>query len=143
VGLIHTMLTSRVVYSMESAHSTRNISRGTPQGGELPPLLWVIVVNRLLSLLEDVDDVVILLQGKFTQTLCNLMETGLSTLSRWTADCGLGVNPEKTELVLFTRKYKIPNLTLPKLHQRANPLAIKESTYVSSLTKSFTRQTTS
>jgi len=24
---------------------------------------------------------------------------------------------EKTELVLFTRKYKVPNLTLPKLHQ--------------------------
>jgi len=63
------------------------------------------------------DDVVILLQGKFPQTLCNLMETALSTLSRWTAVCGLGVNLEKTELVLFTRKYKIPNLILPELHQ--------------------------
>jgi len=40
VGLIHTMLASRVVYStMGSAHSTRNVSRGTPQGGVLPPLL--------------------------------------------------------------------------------------------------------
>jgi len=45
------------------------------------------------------------------------METALSTLSRWTADCGLGVDPEKTKQVLFTKKYKIPNLTLPKLHQ--------------------------
>jgi len=36
VGLIHTMLTSRVVYStMGSAHSTRNVSRGNPQGGVL------------------------------------------------------------------------------------------------------------
>jgi len=83
------------------------------------------VVNKLLSLLEEAgtkvvayaDDVVILLQGKFLQTLCNLMETALSTLSRWTAVCGLGVKPEKTELVLFTRKYKIPNHILPKLHQ--------------------------
>jgi len=41
----------------------------------------------------------------------------ISTLSRWTADCGLGVNLEKTQLVLFTRKYKIPNITLPKLHK--------------------------
>jgi len=78
------------------------------------------VVNKLLSLLEEpgtsayADDVVILLQGKFPQTLCNLMETALSTLSRCTAVCGLGNNPEKTELVLFTRKYKIPSLTLPK-----------------------------
>jgi len=49
VGLIHTMLTSRVVYSTTgSAHSTRNVSRGTPQGGVLSPLLWVLVVNKLL-----------------------------------------------------------------------------------------------
>jgi len=51
-----------------------------------------------------------------SRTLCNL-ETALSTLSRWTAGCGLGVNPEKTELVLFTRKYKVPILVPPKLHQ--------------------------
>jgi len=84
------MLTSRVVYStMGSAHSTKNVSRGTPQGGVLSPLLWVIVVNKLLSLLEEAgtkviayaDDLVILLQGKFPPTLCNVMETGLSTLS--------------------------------------------------------------
>jgi len=88
-------------------------------------LLLVLVVNKLLSLLEEAgtkvvayaDDVVILLQGKFPQTLCNLLETALSTLSRWTAVCGLGVNPEKTELVLVTRKYEIPNRILPKLHQ--------------------------
>jgi len=55
-------------------------------------LLWVIVVNKLLSLLEKAgtkvvayaEDLVILLQEKFPQTLCNLMETALSTLSRWT-----------------------------------------------------------
>jgi len=78
VGLIHTMLTSRVVYStMGSAHSTRNVIRGTPQGAVLSPLLWVLVVNKPLSLLEEAgtkvvayaDDVVILLQGKFPQTL--------------------------------------------------------------------------
>jgi len=116
------MLTSRVVYStMGSAHSPRNVSRETPQEGVLSPLLWVLGVNKLLSLLEEAgtkvvayaDDVVILLQGKFPQTL----ETALSTLSRWTAVCGLGVNPEKTELVPFTRKNTIPNLILPKLHQ--------------------------
>jgi len=124
VGLIHTMLTSRVAYStMGSVHST--FSRGTPQGGVLSPLLWVIVVNKILLFLEEAgtkvvsyaDDVAILLQRKFPQTLCNLMKTALPTVSRWTAEYGLGVNPEKTELILFTSKYKIPSLTLPKLHQ--------------------------
>jgi len=42
------MLTSRVVHStMGSAHSTRNVSRGTPQGGVLSPLLCVLVVKKL------------------------------------------------------------------------------------------------
>jgi len=67
------------------------------------------VVNKVLSLLEDAgtkvvayaDDVVILLQGKFPQTLGNLMEAALSDLSRWTADCGLGVNSEKTEIHMY------------------------------------------
>jgi len=40
VGLIHTMLTSRVVYfTMGSAQSTRTVSRGTPQSGVPSPLL--------------------------------------------------------------------------------------------------------
>jgi len=54
VGLIHTMLTSRVVFStMGSTHSTRTVGKRNPQGGVLLPLLWVIVVNKLLSLLEE------------------------------------------------------------------------------------------
>jgi len=56
---------------MGSAHSTRNVSRGTPQAAVLSNLLWVLVVNQLLSLLEEAgtkvvayaDDVVILRQG--------------------------------------------------------------------------------
>jgi len=61
VGLIHTMLTSRVVYStMGSALSTRNVSRGTPQMGVLSPLLWVLVVNKLLSLLEEAGTKVVI-----------------------------------------------------------------------------------
>jgi len=55
------------------------------------------------------SDVFILLHGKFPQSL--------STLSWWTVECGLGVNPEKVELVLFTRKFKIQRLTLQKLDQ--------------------------
>jgi len=51
-----------------------------------------VTPTAITGALTELDDVVILLQGKFPQTLCNLMETALSTLSRWTAVCGLGVN---------------------------------------------------
>lgn len=62
------------------------------------------------------DDVVIIIKGKLPQTLCDLMETALATLSRWAVMSGLSVNPSKTELVLFTRKYKIPTLRPPRLN---------------------------
>jgi len=62
-------------------------------GGVLSSLLWVIVVNKLLSLLEEggtklvayADDVVIILQGKFPQTLCNL--NWLPTRMTWLSYC--------------------------------------------------------
>ncbi|KAH8338212.1 hypothetical protein KR067_012222, partial [Drosophila pandora] len=61
------------------------------------------------------DDVAIAFVGKYPQTLCDLMTGKLKVLSAWAQRNVLGVNPSKTELVLFTRKSKIPNLRLPQL----------------------------
>ena len=36
--------------------------------------------------------------------------------NKLTEKCGMGVNPAKTELVLFTRKHRIPDLVLPALN---------------------------
>ena len=44
------------------------------------------------------------------------MENVLTILSKWAANCGLGVNLAKTELVLFTRKHRIPEQVLPELY---------------------------
>jgi len=43
------------------------------------------------------------------------MTAKLKILSEWTIANGLGVNPSKTELVLFTNRYKIPQLNPPIL----------------------------
>ncbi|KAL7744030.1 hypothetical protein ACLKA6_001260 [Drosophila palustris] len=56
---------------------------------------------------------------KYPQTLCDLMTVKLSNLAAWADKCGLGVNPDKTELVLFTRRYKVPTLIPPKLKDSA------------------------
>ena len=119
------LLTNRAVSSELGGSSVRRfVNRGTPQGGVLSPFLWVVTLNQLLHRMERggfrviayADDVVVITKGKFPQTLCDLMETALATLSSWAVECGLSVNPTKTELVLFTRKYKIPNLRPPKLN---------------------------
>ena len=125
VDLIKNLLTSRVVgSSMGSSSTQRYVSRGTPQGGVLSPLLWVVVVNKLLQIMAEngfqiiayADDVAVIIQGKYPQTLCNLMENALSLISNWANNSGLGVNPAKTELVLFTRRYIVPSLSPPRLN---------------------------
>ena len=44
------------------------------------------------------------------------MENALTILSKCAEKCGLAVDPAKTELVLFTRKHRIPDLVLPELN---------------------------
>jgi len=44
------------------------------------------------------------------------MTAKLKILSEWTIANGLGVNPSKTKLVLFTNRYKIPQLNPPILN---------------------------
>ncbi|XP_043072259.1 uncharacterized protein LOC122322860 [Drosophila grimshawi] len=125
MGLISQLLTCRTVTStLGSSTLSRFVSRGTPQGGVLSPLLWNIAINKLLWDMEGggckmvayADDVAIIFRGKYPQTLCDLMTSKLKILSCWAQESGLGVNPNKTELVLFTRNYKVPSLVPPRLN---------------------------
>jgi len=62
------------------------------------------------------DDVAIMFNRKYPQKICDPMTAKLKILSEWTIENGLGVNPSKTELVLFTNRYKIPQLNPPILN---------------------------
>jgi len=125
VGLIHKLLISRMVTAtLGTSAQTRLLSRGTPQGGVLLPLLWNIAVNKLLRILEGggckvvayADEVANIFNGKYPQARCDLMTAKLKILSEWTIENGLGVSPSRTELVLFTNRYKIPQLNPPILN---------------------------
>jgi len=125
VRLIHNLLICRMVTAtLGPSTQIRLVNRGTPQGGVLSPLLWNIAVNKLLRIREGgcckvvayAGDVAIIFNGKYPQTLCDLMTAKLKILSEWTKMNGLGVNPSKTELVLFTNRYKIPQLNPPILN---------------------------
>jgi len=115
VRLSHKLLISRMVTAtLGTSTQTRLLNRGTPQGGLLSPLLWNIAVNKLLRILEG-GVVRFIFNGKCPQTLCDLKTAKLKILSEWTIANGLGVNSSKTELVLFTNRYKIPQLNPPIL----------------------------
>ena len=84
---IENMLLGRVVSSeLVGSSITRQVKRGTPQGGVLSPLLWLLVVDEILVKLERkgvtviayADDIAILVTGKFLDTLSELIESALS-----------------------------------------------------------------
>ena len=56
------------------------------------------------------DDGVILIIGKVVYTLCEIMQRMLHGVEKWCTDRQLSVNPSKTEMILFTRKYKPDSL---------------------------------
>ena len=90
----------------------RSVARGTPQGGVLSPLLWNIAINLLLLKLTNVgchvsaysDDVAITICGRYICTIRDLMQNTLHTTVKWATDVGLSVNPDKTEVVIFSRR---------------------------------------
>ena len=107
--------------SIGGVATQRPVHLGTFQGGVLTPLPWNLVINDLLGELSYeefkvvgfVDDVLISISGFDVHTLTARLNLALSVLSKWNEVNDLGINPQKTELMLFTRKYKIPNFTPP------------------------------
>ena len=103
------------------------MSRGCPQGGVLSPLLWCLVVNELLVRLYKgsvyaqgcADDICLLAVGKFPNTISGLIQWALHTVELWCGKLGLSVNPDKTGLVAFTRKRKLPGFSQPHLFGKA------------------------
>jgi hypothetical protein len=97
------------------------ISRGCPQGGVLSPLLWCLVVDNLLTRLsgggvfiqEYAYAICLLAVGKFLSTVSGLMQWALLTVETWCNKVSLSVNPDKTRLVAFTRKRKLPGFFEP------------------------------
>lgn len=116
ISLVRNLLTSRrIISEMGTSVKSRFVNRGTPQGGVISPLLWNLALNVVLALLEAsgckivayADDVAIIVTGMCPSTLRDILQRCLGVLNRWAADCGLGINPTKTELVLFTRNTKV------------------------------------
>ena len=99
------------------------VSRGCLQWGVLSPLLWCLVVNELLAWFNEggvysqgyVDDICLLEVGKFPNTVSELIHQALHTVKLWCDKLSLSINPNKTGLVAFTRKRKLPGFSEPRL----------------------------
>jgi hypothetical protein len=56
------------------------------------------------------DDIVIIVQGKFTHTVRELMQAAPNEVVKWTTKEGLSISPQKTVLIPFTNKRNIEGL---------------------------------
>jgi hypothetical protein len=103
--------------------STMMVRRGCPQGGVLSPLLWNIVINFLLSRLNNeslwaqglADDIVIVINGKLLTKVCELMQKALFIVHTWCREVELSANADKTSMVLFTSNRKFVGFKKPIL----------------------------
>jgi hypothetical protein len=82
-----------------------------------------LVVDELLTRLNEggiytqgyADDICLLAVGKFPNMVSGLMEWALHAVEGWCDEHGLSVNPDKTGLVAFTRRRKLPGFFEPRL----------------------------
>jgi hypothetical protein len=96
---------------------TAEVVGGCPQGGVLSPLLWNLVVDRLLvatnglgfSIFGYADDIVTIVQGKSARTVRELMQGALNVVVKWALKEGLNISPHKTAIVPFTNRREIEN----------------------------------
>ena len=93
---------------------SKKVKKGCPQGGILSPLLWNLVINSLLILINSTqadaegfaDDVNFLVRGIDIDTIVDIGQQCLNRIRDWGLKTGLCFSPAKTEGILFTWKKK-------------------------------------
>ncbi|XP_031779861.1 uncharacterized protein LOC116416283 [Nasonia vitripennis] len=128
------MLTRRtVISSLGTVTVSGKVSKGCAQGGVVSPTIWCLVANGLLEALNGwgcyaqayADDFLILIKGSEIGPAMDAIQLALRKVERWYCSTGLSVNPDKVEMVIFSRKYKLDAYRAPKLSVVA--LQVKDS----------------
>ena len=93
------------------------LKKGTPQGGVLSVILWLLIFDELLNkfgkqkrikIIGFADDGSLLISGRNLQQMYKLMQNAIDMAHSWAKSCGLRLSPEKTVSILFSRKHVIP-----------------------------------
>ena len=115
VRWINAMLRSRTVtVTVQGKSVSKKVKKGCPQGGILSPMLWNLVINSLIILINSTpadsegfaDDVNLLIRGIDIDTIINIGQQCLDKIREWGLKTGLNFSPTKTEAILFTWKKK-------------------------------------
>lgn len=108
----HYLRTREVAAEVKGQKGSRRLTRGTPQGGVLSPLIWNLAFDELLDLYSTgpvrvrgfADDASLLVTGTDPNVLAELMQPAVDKAVRWGARNGLVFGAAKTVAVLFTHR---------------------------------------
>jgi ribonuclease HI len=119
----HYLTHRSIQVSLKGTTAFRNLTKGTPQGGVLSPLMWNIVFDGLLHLFDTgpvkalgfADDSGLVATGPDPQLLCKFTQDKLQEVASWGALNGLSFSAKKSQAVFFLRQkydWKLPTLKL-------------------------------
>ncbi len=111
-----------IIGELRGCRLTRRVTRGTPQGGVMSPIIWDMTIDDLISELEErvpevhrqvySDDVSLLPCGPKPLYVYRKGQAALDVVDGWCQRYGLSVNPNKVEMVMFTLNRNWPNRSL-------------------------------
>jgi hypothetical protein len=112
-------------------------------GGVLSPLLWSLVVGKLLRGLHDdywtlgfVDDIAILINAKFPQNCVEVLQPAVGTVQQTKPSTSIS----KTVIIPFTGKRDLRGLEEPSIFSRTIQLSSKVKYLGLTLNKALTRK---
>ena len=116
------LLNRRVSTIQRGSTSSRFLTKGTPQGGVISPIIWNIAFDEFLQKFDSgpvkgsffADDAGLHLRGPVLSTLVPIMQDKIDEATDWGAKCGLKFSAPKTIAVVFTRRrvQNPPTLTM-------------------------------
>lgn len=110
----HYLRRRTVTTTIKSITRQRYLTRGTPQGGVLSPLVWNIAFDELLDLFNTgpvkivgfADDAALVITGIDPHGMAQTLEHAIKKATDWGQANQLSLAAEKTVIVLFHRKKK-------------------------------------
>jgi ribonuclease HI len=118
IRLIHNILAERTVHIFRNdTPCSRKIFKGLPQGSVLSPILFNIYCRSLPSIiscrfLQYADDIVMYCSDKSPKEARDKLQHNLLLVHEWLRSVGLSLSPSKCQIVLFTKKRKLPDLPI-------------------------------
>ena len=133
----HYLRNRSMVTSINGISVTRNLTKGTPQGGVLSPLMWNLAFESFLALYDHshvkptgfADDAALLTTGKNPHTLREHMQCAVDKALEWGRQNGLTFSHAKTVMVLFGKPKNLPQIR-PILMNGHTILPVEEVKYL-------------